>query len=347
MKGKKLNITAIVEEVAIPREDPEFRSKPKQPSMEHDVLRALRRMGHQVQVLGIFDRIEPMVEGIEKNPPDLVFNLAEQFANDRRHDKHVAGLLEMMDIPFTGTGSAGLMLSRDKALGKQLLSTVGLYVPGFWIFPYGKTIGKTLGRQVHVPRSVHYPLVVKPTYGDGSEGISNASLVHDDLSLKLRIEMLHERFKQDVIAEEYIEGHEIYVGVLGNQRLQVLPPYEIRFGNQDEGGPVLATYRVKWNKEYRDKWNIQFGFADLPKKLADKVAHVCRKAYRLLQLRDYARLDLRITPREEVFVIEANPNPDITQGEEVAEAARKAGMGYQRFINRIVRHALVRHGQAT
>jgi D-alanine-D-alanine ligase len=337
MAGTKLRITAIVEEAAIPKEDPEFKGRPKEPSMEHDVMRALRGLGHQVDILGIFDRIEPLVEGIEKNPPDLVFNFAEQFANDRRHDKNVAGILEMMDIPFTGTGSAGLMLSRDKALGKQILAAVGVHVPGFWVFSYG--------RHVHVPRSVHYPLVVKPAYGDGSEGISNASLVHDDQGLKWRIEMLHERFKQDVIAEEYIEGHEVYIGVMGNERLQVLPPYEIRFGNDDLGGPVLATYRVKWNKQYRDKWKIQFGFADLPKSLMDKIAHVCRKAYRILQLHDYARLDLRITPREEVFVLEANPNPDITQGEEVAEAARKVGLSYQRFINRIVKHALDRHSR--
>jgi D-alanine-D-alanine ligase len=334
-RNRKLNITAVVEEVAISKDDPEFRLRPKESSMEHDVMRALRRMGHKVTVLGIFDRIEPLVAGIEKNPPDLVFNFAEQFANDRRHDKHVAGLLEMMAIPFTGTGSSGLMLARDKALAKQILSAVGVRVPGFWVFP--------LGNKVHIPRQLFFPLVVKPAYGDGSEGISNASLVHDHDGLRQRIEMLHERFKQDVIAEEYIEGHEVYIGVLGNARLQVLPPYEVRFGNSEEGGPVLATYQVKWNKQYRDKWKIEFGFADLPRKLALRVAAVCRKAYRILQLRDYARLDLRITPREEIYVLEANPNPDITQGEEVAEAARKAGMSYQRFINRIVKHALERH----
>jgi len=336
-KGRKLSITAVVEEVLITKEDPDFSVKPGTPSMEYDVLRALRGLGHEVQVLGIYDRIEPMVEGIEKNPPDLVFNFAEQFANDRRHDKNVAGLLEMMNIPFTGSGSAGLMLCRDKALGKQILSTVGIRVPGFWVFP--------LGRNLRFPRNLYFPLVVKPAFGDGSEGISNASLVHDEGGLRERVSMLHERFKQDAIAEEYIEGHEVYIGLLGNRRPQVLPPYEIRFGNGDTGGPVLATYQVKWNKGYRDKWKIEFGFADLPQKLSAKVEVVCRKAFRILQLRDYARLDLRITPREEIYVLEANPNPDITQGEEMAEAARKAGMDYRKFIERIVRHALER--QAT
>jgi D-alanine-D-alanine ligase len=332
--AKKLRITAVVEEVNIPREDPKFEVRPKEPSMEHDVIRALRQLGHEVTVLGVFNQIEPIVEGIEKNPPDLVFNLAEQFANDRRHDKNLAGLLEMMEIPFTGTGSAGLLFCRDKALCKQLLSTWNIHVPGFRLFP--------LHRPVRLPRKLNFPLVVKPAYGDGSEGISNASLVKSEEELKERVQMMHERFAQDAIAEEYVEGREIYVGILGNRRLTVLPPYEIRFGNGEEEGPVLATYRVKWNKQYREKWAIQFGFADVPEKLWTRIADACRRTYRILQLNDYARIDLRITPDERVYILEANPNPDITQGEEVAEAARKAGIPYKRFIQRIVAHALTR-----
>ena len=337
---KKLRITAIVEQANTLKEDPQFEGKPKEPSMEHDVLRALRQLGHEVTVLPVFDSIEPMVEGIEKNPPDLVFNLAEQFANDRRHDKNLAGLLEMMDIPFTGTGSAGLMLCRDKALCKQLLATWNVRVPDFWVFP--------LGRPLKIPRRLKFPLVVKPAYGDGSEGISNASLVKDDVEMKERVAMIHERFSQDVIAEEYVEGREIYVGVLGNDRLTVLPPYEVRFGKaQEESGPVLATYRVKWNKQYREKWNIEFGFADVERKVRARIADACRRSYRILQLCDYARVDLRVTPDERVYILEANPNPDITQGEEMAESARKAGVPYKQFIQKIVTHALARQTSPT
>jgi D-alanine-D-alanine ligase len=332
--AKKLRITAIVEEVNIPRDDPNFEGRPAPPTMEHDVIRALRKLGHEVTVLGVFNQIEPIVDGIEKNPPDLVFNLAEQFANDRRHDKNLAGLLEMMEIPFTGTGSAGLMLCRDKALCKQLLATWNLHVPGFRVFP--------LNRVFSVPRRLKFPLVVKPSHGDGSEGISNASLVKSVDELQERVQLIHDRFSQDAIAEEYVEGREIYVGLIGNRRLTVLPPYEIRFGNGQEEGPVLATYRVKWNKTYREKWKIEFGFADLEPKLWARVADACRRCYRILQLYDYARIDLRITPDGRVFIIEANPNPDITQGEEVAEAAKKAGISYNRFIQRVVAHALIR-----
>ena len=333
---KKLRITAIVEEANTLKADPQFEGNPKAPSMEHDVLRALRQLGHEVTVLPVYDSIEPLVEGVEKNPPDLVFNLAEQFANDRRHDKNLAGLLEMMDIPFTGTGSVGLMLCRDKAMCKQLLATWNLSVPGFRVFPVAQRVFK-------LPRGLKFPLVVKPAYGDGSEGISNASLVKDGEELKERVGMIHERFSQDAIAEEYVEGREIYVGVLGNRRLSVLPPYEIRFGKPEEG-PVLATYRVKWNKQYREKWNIEFGFADVDAKIWRSLADTCRRAYRILQLCDYARMDLRVTPEGKVYLLEANPNPDITQGEEMAEAARKVGISYNGFIQRIIAHALVRQG---
>ena len=333
---KKLRITAIVEEVNTPADDPQFEGKPKEPSMEHDVLRALRKLGHEVSVLPVFDSIEPMVEGIEKNPPDLVFNLAEQFDNDRRHDKNLAGLLEMMDIPFTGTGSVGLLLCRDKAMCKQLLATWNLLVPGFRVFP--------VRRAFKLPRRLKFPLVVKPAFGDGSEGISNASLVKDADELKDRVAMIHERFNQDAIAEEYVEGRELYVGVLGNRRLTVLPPYEIRFGKPEEG-PVLATYQVKWNKKYREKWNIEFGFAEVDPKLWARIADTCRRVYRVLQLSDYARMDLRVTAEGKVYLIEANPNPDITKGEEMAEAARKAGIPYEQFIRRILVHALSRQNE--
>jgi len=336
--ARRLKITAVVEDAVIQNDDPLFKSRPEEPSMEHDVLRALRRLGHDVSVLGIYDRVEPMVERLGQQSPDLIFNLAEQFANDRRHDKHVAGLLEMMDIPFTGTGATGLLLARDKALCKHLLSSFDVGVPGFWVFPFSKNIT--------LPRGIRFPLVVKPAFGDGSEGISNNSLVEDEVALYDRIEMLQDRFKQDVIAEEYIEGHEVYIGLLGNDRLQVLPAYEVRFGKENQGGPKLATYQVKWNKAYRDKWKIQFGFADLPKKLSERVAIACRKTFHALQLRDYARIDLRITSKEEIYVLEANPNPDITQGEEMAEGARKVGMSYSRFIARLAQLAMGRYARA-
>ncbi|MBD3345042.1 MAG: hypothetical protein GF401_08275 [Chitinivibrionales bacterium] len=194
-----------------------------------------------------------------------------------------------------------------------------------------------------MPKSLHFPLVVKPLYEDGSEGISNASLVKDIVELEERARMVFERWNQPVIAEEYIEGRELYVGVIGNRRLAVLPPRELYFGSSDEGGPVLATYRVKWNQEYQKKWNITFGFAKLDDSARDIIARACKKAYHILQVQDYGRIDVRLTPDNKVYILEVNPNPDIAYGEEVAEAAEKIGICYNDLIDRIVRFALRRY----
>jgi D-alanine-D-alanine ligase len=226
------------------------------------------------------------------------------------------------------------MFCRDKGLCKQLLKAAGLRVPDFHRF--------AIGEAIIAPEAMRYPVVVKPAFGDGSEGISNASLAHDAKELEERVAFVQEKFQQDVLAEEYIEGREIYVGLLGHTRLRVLPPYEVRFGAQEDGGPVLATYSVKWNKSYRDRWKIEFGFAEMDSKLQKQVGKVCRKAYRTLQLQGYARIDLRLTSAGEIVILEANPNPDITRGEEIAECARKAGLSYENFIQGIVREALVR-----
>ena len=152
--------------------------------------------------------------------PDLVFNLTEQFGGDRRFDKNIAALLEILDIPFTGSGATGLMLCRDKRLCKQLLSLHRIRVPGFAFLP--------LNRAVRVPKTLRYPLVVKPAFEDSSEGISNASLAANEEALRERVQFVHEGWQQAVIAEEYIEGRELYVSVLGNKRLVVLPIRECR-----------------------------------------------------------------------------------------------------------------------
>jgi D-alanine-D-alanine ligase len=154
---------------------------------------------------------------------------------------------------------------------------------------------------------------------------------------------VHGRWNQPVIAEEYVEGREFYVTVLGNGRLTVLPPRECFFDSEAGQGPELVTYRVKWNTKYREKWKIRFGFAQLDERLGAAVERVCKKVYRVLELRDYARIDLRLTPENRIVVLEANPNPDLAYGEEVAEAAEKAGISYEALINRIIAIALRRY----
>lgn len=240
-------------------------------------------------------------------------------------------------MPFTGTATAGLLLCRDKRLCKQLLRLHKIRVPEFFSFPQNKN--------VRIPKKVHYPLVVKPAFEDSSEGISNASIVTNETALKERVEFVHQRWHQPVIAEEYIEGRELYVAVLGNKKLNVLPARECFLDCAEQGGPLLATYRVKWNKEYRKKWNITFSFAELNPSVEENIKRICKRAYRVLQLRDYGRIDLRLTPENKIVILEVNPNPDLAYGEEVAEAAEKSGLSFEKFIEQIVNLALRRYKQ--
>ena len=333
--SRKLHIIVLVDAAEIGDDDPNFEARPEVPTTEHHVIGALRNLGHNVSVLGALSDIGTVVTTLAEQKPDLVFNLTESFEGDRRLDKNIAALLEIVGVPFTGAGVAGLMLCRDKRLCKKLLSLHKIHVPSFLSLPRG--------RKIHVAKTVRYPLVVKPAFEDSSEGISNASLVRNDAELEQRVNFLHERWEQPAIAEEYIEGLELYQGIMGNKRLTVLPVRECSFDTNGSDGPQLATYRVKWNEEYRKKWNIRFGFAELDPATANKIGHICKKVYRILQLKDYGRIDLRLTPENKVVILEANPNPDLAYGEEIAEAAEKKGLAYEELIDRILYLALRRY----
>jgi D-alanine-D-alanine ligase len=333
---KKLDVVVMVDSPWIPQDDPQFRKSGAPDNTEYNVIHALRGLGHNVTVLGVGNDVTAIVMAFNERQPDIVFNLAEQFGDDRQQDSNVAALMEMMGIPFTGSGALGLTLGRSKSLSKELLATHQLNVPGHTLLPLGITAS--------APKSLKYPLVVKPVYEDGSDGISNASLVHNDIQLRERTAMVHERFQQPAIAEEYIEGRELYVSVIGNGCLTVLPPRELIFGNSETGGPVMATYRLKWDKAYRKKWNIRFDFSELDPSTGQQIATVCKKAYKLLHLNDYGRLDLRLTDDNMIYIIEVNPNPNIGRDDELAKSAEKAGIEYAALINRIVRFSLRRNG---
>jgi D-alanine-D-alanine ligase len=333
--SRKLNVTVLVDAAEITNDDPNFEVQPEVPTTEYHVISALRELEHDVSVLGAVSDIGTIAGTLTEHKPDLVFNLTEAFDGDRRMDKNIAALLEMLGVPFTGTGAAGLMLCRDKRLCKELLSLHKIRVPSFFSLPRGS--------RIPVAKTVRYPLVVKPALEDSSEGISNASLVNTSSELQERARFMHERWQQPAIAEEYIEGRELYVGILGNKRLTVLPPREFFFDSNGGAGPQLATYRVKWNEQYRKKWNIRFGFAELDQTTLRNVGHVCKKVFRVLQLRDYGRIDLRLTHDNKVIILEANPNPDLAYGEEVAEAAEHSGLSYEELIDCILHIALRRY----
>ena len=334
--SQSLAITVLMDAGCIPPADPEFRvTSPLPSATEYHVVQTLRELGHRVSIVGVHERVDTIVAPLLERQPDLVFNLTECFRGNRRMDKNIAALLELLDLPYTGTGPEGLMLCRHKGLCKQLLSLHKIRVPGF----------ATLepGRPVRVAKSLRYPLVVKPAYEDGSVGISNLSLVRNEAGLEERVRMVHEHLNQPAVVEEYVDGRELYVSLLGNKRLSVLPPRELFLGGEDGNGPLLATYHAKWDKKYQEKWNIRFGPAELDAAVMTRVARVCRKVYRVMQLQDYGRIDLRLTPEGRLAILEVNPNPDIAYGEEVAEAAEKSGLPYNKFIARILRTALRRY----
>lgn len=333
--SRKKRITVLVDQNTVPVEDPEFVSMDPTTQTEYHIIHALREIGYPVDVLPLGTSVSELVARLQELKPKLVFNLTEEFYGDRRHDRNVAALLELMVIPFTGAGAGGLTLCRDKGLCKRLLNAHRIRVPEF--------LTCSPGVPVKAPTSFPFPCVVKPLFGDGSDGISNASLADSPERLAQRVQFVHERIRQPAIVEEYIEGRELFVTVLGNRRLRVLPPRELRFNRTDGNAPLLSTYYVKFNKEYQQKWQIEFGDADIDDMVARNIARVCKRVYRALQIHDYGRIDLRLTPEGRPVVLEANPNPDLAYGEEVAEAAERAGIGYNRLIEGVVRSALRRY----
>ncbi|MBD3240775.1 MAG: ATP-grasp domain-containing protein [Chitinivibrionales bacterium] len=333
--AQALTVTCLVDEATVPHDDSEFRTPPaRAASTEYQVIGALRDLGHDVRIVAATDDVAGLVRELVDNRPDVVCNLTELFRWDRRLDANVAGLLQMLNVPFTGAGASGLMLCRNKGLSKHLLNARKIRVPSFAVLHPG--------RRPSVPKSLRFPLVVKPLLADGSEGISNASLVRTMDELVDRAALIHTRFNQPAIAEQFIDGREIYVGVLGERRLTVLPPRELFFGRSDEGGPVLATYKLKWDDKYRERWQVRFGPSPLEPRVAQAAARISRRAFHILQLRDYGRVDLRLTPDNRLYVLEVNPNPNLARDDELAEAAAAANIGYQQLIEQILRCALRR-----
>ncbi len=305
---------------------------------EADIIEALDDLGHDHAEIGVFDDITPLIHRAKSYAPDVIFNLTEQFNGNRHLDKSIAAVLDLVGVPYTGAGPMGLALARDKALAKKILTFHRIGVPKFVAFQRG--------RRVRIPKHVPYPVIVKPLAEDASEGISRASLVRRDSDLRRRVKFIFENVGVDAIAEEYIEGREIFCSILGNDRLRVLPLREVRMG-RDPRRPRFMTYRIKWDEEYRQRWGIDFGFAaDLAPETVRKIGKVCRRAYKVLGMRDYARMDLRLPPDGRIVIFEANPNPYLAWGEDFAESALEAGIDYNQLIERLLLLALKRCGKA-
>jgi D-alanine-D-alanine ligase len=296
---------------------------------EFDVCETLRNLGHEVLPLGVYDDLSPLRDALLEFEPDITFMLLEEFHGVVTYDFAVISYLELMQQPYTGCNPRGLLLSKDKALSKKILTYHRIPTPRFAVFP--------LDRIVHRPKKLAFPLFVKSVTEDASYGISQASIVHNDEQLNERVAFVHEHARDDAIVEQYIEGREIYVGVLGNQRLQVFPPWEMDFGKLPADTARIATSRVKWNRKYQEKHGITTRQAsDLDEELVERIKKICKRIYRALHLSGYARMDLRVTPSGEIYVLEANPNPNIEYGEDFAESAEQAGIEYEALLQRIL-----------
>ena len=297
---------------------------------EANVMNALRARGYPFEMLGIFNDTNLIREKIKAYKPDVIFNLVERFKHTSAFDQNIVSFLELQDVPFTGCGSLGLALCKDKGISKQILSYHRIRVPEFAVFPRGKTIKR--------PKRLRFPIFIKPLKEEASYGIAQASFVEDDGQFKERVEFLHERHNQDVIAEEYIDGRELYVGVLGNDRLRVFPVRELVFKEAPPDEPKFASYKAKWDDAYRKRWGIASEFAaGLDNGLMQRIQKTCKKIYRYLAIKGCARIDLRLTPANEVVFIEANPNPMLAKNEDFALAAAKANIPYTKLIERIIK----------
>jgi D-alanine-D-alanine ligase len=310
-----------------------LRTEEEKPT-EADVLACLRKLGHEVETLAVYDEVKAVFDKVEAFKPEVVFNLCETFFSDRAHEPNIPALLELMKVPYTGAGPDALLLCKDKALAKKLLSFHRIRVARFLVSSRVRPL-KRLGRFA-------YPAFVKPIGEESSDGIARASLAKNEQEAIERARFLHERFGTDALVEEYIDGRELYLGVLGNKRLTVFPPREIFFGEppQDDA-PRFATAKAKWDDAYRKKWGIRNGPAGpLPQGLERKLAELARRVYRILNIRGLGRIDVRLTQEGEVVVIEANPNPSLAKEDDFAQAAAQVGIGYEALIQKILENAI-------
>lgn len=335
---KKLNVLMLHDGGAPLPDEKDFDSFARTPewSTEISVFRALKERGHSVRFLGFCDEIALLLQEIRDQRPDVIFNLAEACLGEYHYDRNVPSLLELLGVPYTGCGPVGLMVCNNKAITKKILVYHDIRVPRFCVYKIGET--------VKFPRIFNAPFFVKPLQEEASTGIAQRSLAENDELCRCRVQFIHGNLGKDAMVEEYIDGRELYVGVIGNgKNIRVLPPWELKFTRVPDNEPKIATYRAKWDDNYRKKWGIRNECADpLPDGIEEKVHDVCKKAYRILNLDGYARFDLRLTAGGEVYIIEANANPELARGEDFAASAEKDGIPYEELIEKILQLALQR-----
>lgn len=327
---RKLRVLALFHHSLVPPEDAtEREARPSEWKTEYDVMRALKTLGHEVLPLGVAGDLGTIRRAVEEFKPDIAFNLLEGFDDVAIWDQNVVAYLELLKVRYTGCNARGLLLSRDKAITKKLLSYHRIPVADFVVFPLDKPARR--------PKRLAFPLIVKSLTLDASIGISQASVVENDDALQERVRFIHDSIGTDALVETYVEGREVYVGLLGNERLTVLPIWELLFTKMPEDQRRIATERLKWSLKYQKKHGIVSAQAkDLPDGSATRIQEICKRVYRSLMLTGYARIDLRVRDDGTMCVIEANPNPQLSRDEDFAQSAKASGLEYERLVQRLL-----------
>ena len=326
---KKVRILALVHEHLVPPEDTTgIDVLEAEWKMEYDVIETLREMGHTVRVLGINDDLSGIRPTAEEFKPHIVFNLMEAFAGVTTFDQNVVSYLELLRLPYTGCNPRGLVLARDKALSKKLLAYHRIRVPEFAVV--------RPGRKPVLPKRLTFPMIVKSLFFEASAGISQASVVENHEQLARRVSFIHEKLGTAAIVEQFVDGRELYVGVIGNERLDVLPPWEMSFAQMPDNRWKIATERVKWSTQYQKKHGIMTDRAKLDAPTIERMQRMAKRAYRALDLSGYARIDVRMDEEGRIYVLEANPNPNMAYGEDFTESAEAHGISYERLLGRLI-----------
>jgi D-alanine-D-alanine ligase len=302
---------------------------------------AIAACDHTIEFLAVEDSVEPLVSALHAAAPDLVFNLAESFGGKSALESNVAALLNLLGLRYTGSSPAGLLLAGDKSLTKKVLSFHGIRTPEFATVFRGA---------LDWAGDISFPVIVKPPQEDASLGISSKSVVHDLRELFTRIDELQSAFQQPVLVEQFVEGREFYVGVLGNANAHALPVVELDFSGLPAGVPRIASWEAKWGDDGAGSGEQFAGTrsifpVDVPPAMVERMQQAAVEAFHSLRLRDYARIDLRVTDDEKIFVIEVNPNCYLERESEFARAAAEGGFAYEALIARILELSLARYSR--
>jgi D-alanine-D-alanine ligase len=338
---KPLRVLVLMHEDLVPPDSIEgFDLAAAEWKTEYDVVSTLREMGHEVRPLGVQHDLGVIRKAVDEWKPHIAFNLLEEFSGVTVYDQNVVSYLELLKVPYSGCNPRGLMLARDKGVAKKILYYHRIPIPEFVTVP--------LGRSVKRPKDLAFPLIVKSVSEEASLGISQASIVEDDEKLDERVRFVHQSVGTGALVERYIEGRELYVGVMGNQRLTVFPVWELDMNRLPDEARKIATARVKWNRSYQKKYGVRSGAAaDLTESQRQTLHNVAKRVYRSLGLSGYARIDFRLDLVGQLYVLEANPNPQIAKGEDFADSAGQAGLPYPALLQRILDLGLRWHPPVT